>query len=440
MSGPPAVLYSADVMCPMASPPLADGGVLAEGDTIAAVGPAARLRAHADREHHLDGVLLPGLVNGHTQVEHADAHALARPTALPDWLRALEGITAGWDRDRWSRSARRGVHRMLRGGATATGDVVTAGPGVPASTRAGLAGDSWVDIAMVDGREQDEVLAALEHSLTRPAPGRRVGIAPRAAYSLDTGTLQALADLAERADAPLHTRAGQAPAEEAAIRHGTGPLAEAARSAGMAFSWLDGGTGLSPVRYLDLFGLLTPRATLAHGVFVKEDDAGLLADRGVAMVCCPRSDERLSEGEAPLERYADCGVRLALGTDSPAAAPDLDMLAEAAAWVSLACRRGLSAWPAPDGRITLEEQALRLATCAGADAMGWGHHSGRLVAGRRADLVGVAVATTPERAYDDVLASGAGRQVLTVLGGVRAARRPDPATPWPAVDHQERRG
>lgn len=431
----PAVLYTADVVCPMSVPPVADGGVLTEGTRVAAVGVADALRADADREHHIDGVLLPGLVNATTQVEHADAHELAGSSPPDEWLAAVGAATDAWEDDRWARSARRGVQLVLRSGTTTTGDLVTRGDAVPASARAGLAGDSWVEIGEVDRREKDAVIRALEHTLTLPAGGRRVGIAARGCAGLDTEVIEALADLAERTGVPLHARVARSAAEVSAIRHGSGPLATAARARGLHFSWLDGGTGLSPVRYLDLFGWLTARTTLAHGVWVSDEDLGLLAERDVTMVCCPRSDALLAGGEAPLDRYARCGVRLALGTDSPAAVPDCDVLADAAAWADLARRQGLRSWPSPAGPVPVEDQALRLATCDGADAMGWGAHAGRLEVGRRADLVGVEVATTPARVAADVLAAGAGRQVLTVLGGVRAARRSSADRPWPAVDH-----
>ncbi|MBA3622190.1 MAG: hypothetical protein H0W51_07715, partial [Euzebyales bacterium] len=74
----PAVLYSADVVCPMARPALADGGVLVVDGRIAAVDQAATLRPSAAREHRVAGVLLPGLVNARTYLEHTDGAFMAR--------------------------------------------------------------------------------------------------------------------------------------------------------------------------------------------------------------------------------------------------------------------------------------------------------------------------------------------------------------------------
>lgn len=405
-------------------------------DIVIAVGEAADLAAQADHVHDHGGVLLPGLVNAHAHLEHADARDLARPGPHHLWAGAVRGLTSDWDERRWTRSAHRGVQAVLRSGATTVGDMVQRGPAVPAASRAGLRGDSWVTIAEVDVTESDDVLAALERTLGLPAAGRRVGMAPAATHLVNPGGIQGMVALAERRGAPLHVPAARSQAEMVAIWSGDGPEAQRLRDAGLKLEWFDGGTGLSPVRYLAQLGALTEATTLAHGVFVEDNEAALLAGLGVAVVCTPRSDELLQAGEAPLERYAQAGVRLALGTDSAAACPDLDVLAEATAWVALGRQRGLMFWPSPVGPITLEEAAVRLLTVDGARAMGWAGQSGILEPGRRADFVVLDLDTTVDAVYRDVVEQGSGRQVLTVLGGLRKARRGSADEPWPVIDHE----
>lgn len=430
----PTALYTADVVLPMTGPPLADGGVLVEEGVVAAVGQADGLRGAADRVHHVAGALLPALVNGHTHLEHSDAGLLARPGPHHAWLQAIDGLTGTWDAERWERSARRGVLENLRAGAATVIDVVTRGPAVPAASRAGLAGSSLVAIDQVDVTMADDVLAALERSLGLPAEGRQVGIAPSAPYRLGSGVLQSLAALAAGRGVPLQVHAAQTPTEVTALREGDGPLAELARTRGMDYEWLDGGTDLTPVRYLDACGVLGPATSIVGGVMTDVLEARLLAERGTTVVCTPRSNALLGIGPIPLERYADTGVALALGSEGAGCSPDADLLAEAAAWVELARERGLGFWPSAVGPIGLEEQALRLATCDGARALGLGARAGVLEPGRDADLLGVELATTPATAYSDLIAGGAGRQVLTVVAGVRKSRRDGAGTPWPELD------
>lgn len=417
----------------MDGPPIGAGAVLVDGERIVAVGPERELLQAADRIVHVPGVILPGLVNAHAHLEHAAAAALATEPALHRRQEAVGRLTRGWSQDQWQRSARHSVLAALRAGATAVGDVVGEGAGVPAAHRAGLVGTSWVEVAWVDVEHHDRVLAGVERALGLPAGGRSVGIAADAVCTLGTGVLQGLVALAGRHRVPLHVHAAQSRSEVLAISRGAGPFADLARARGYEFEWLDGGAELTPVRYLDACGALSPRTAVSHGVWVDDDEVDILAARGATVVLCPRADAGLGTAEAPLERYAEAGVPLALGTEGLAAVADLDPLGEAAAWRALAERRGMAAWPGSQER-SLEEQAIRLITVDGAAAMGWGEQAGVLAAGRRADLVGVALATTPDRVYADLLGAGQGRQVLTVAAGVRRSRRDDPDEPWPPID------
>lgn len=429
----PPVLYTADVVCPMSGPPLQAGGVLVNNGVIVAVSDRASLVRDAAREHHVEGVLLPGLVNGHTHLELTDAAQLAQPGPYPAWLTAVDGLTATWSDERWSRSAHRGVLAAVRAGSTLVCDVVTQGAAVPAASRAGLRGTSYVEVAGVDATTVDVVAEQVEATLTLPAEGRAVGIGLHSPPRLGTGVIRRLAATARASATPLTIHAGASSAEAAALR-GDGPLAAAARARGFAYEWLDHPVTASIISYLDALGALTSRTSVLHGVWIEPADARRLAARSSTVVLCPRASARLSDGDIPLERYADAGVSLALGTESLAAVDDLDVLAEAAAWAALAHDRGVSLWPTPAGLVAPAEAAIRLATVDGARALGWGGVAGRLEPGARADLVGIHLDTTADTVYRDLVERGAGRQVLTVLAGVRKARRADADQPWAELD------
>jgi len=89
------------------------------------------------------------------------------------------------------------------------------------------------------------------------------------------------------------------------------------------------------------------------------------------------------------------GVRVALGTDSLASNPDLDLLAEAR---FLRCR---DADVAP-------AVLLRLATLAGAEALGWADQTGSLEPGKSADLAIVALPGQDRADPHDLVLAGDG--------------------------------
>ena len=65
-------------------------------------------------------------------------------------------------------------------------------------------------------------------------------------------------------------------------------------------------------------------------------DLDRLAARGATLVTCPRSNGHTGAGAPPIEEFYTSGVRVAVGTDSLASAPDLNVFAELATMRALA--------------------------------------------------------------------------------------------------------
>jgi cytosine/adenosine deaminase-related metal-dependent hydrolase len=123
----------------------------------------------------------------------------------------------------------------------------------------------------------------------------------------------------------------------------------------------------------------------AHGNYLNES---ISLPQTSTIVYCPRTHAAFGHPPHPFQKLLAAGVRVALGTDSLASNPDLDVLAEA----RFLHRRH----PEVPG-ATL----LCLATLWGAEALGWGDHCGSLVKGKSADLVILPLPSTePPDAHD----------------------------------------
>ena len=114
-----------------------------------------------------------------------------------------------------------------------------------------------------------------------------------------------------------------------------------------------------------------PAAIFAHGNYLP-DAISLSPQQSIAY--CPRTHAAFGHSPYPLRRYLDRGFRIALGTDSLASNPDLDVLAEA--------RFAKHCHPDVSGA-----EILRMATLAGAESLGFANVCGSLEAGKSADLV-----------------------------------------------------
>jgi cytosine/adenosine deaminase-related metal-dependent hydrolase len=115
-----------------------------------------------------------------------------------------------------------------------------------------------------------------------------------------------------------------------------------------------------------------------HGVQLTDGELRRLADIGATLVTCPRSNEWVGAGPPPVSRFFASGVPIAVGTDSLASCPDLNVFSEVAALRRLAPEVAAS-------------RLLHAATLGGASALGFGEVAGTLSVGRRAEVIAVAV-------------------------------------------------
>jgi cytosine/adenosine deaminase-related metal-dependent hydrolase len=143
--------------------------------------------------------------------------------------------------------------------------------------------------------------------------------------------------------------------------------------------------GGSPVQFLDESGFLDGRLLVVHGVQMTTTDLDRLVARGTTLVTCPRSNGHTGAGAPPIEDFYNYGVKVAVGTDSLASSPDLNVFSE------LATLRALA--PTVSAGALLDS-----ATRQGARALGFDADYGTIEPGKSARLL--AISLPPE--IDDV--------------------------------------
>ena len=79
--------------------------------------------------------------------------------------------------------------------------------------------------------------------------------------------------------------------------------------------YLDHAYPQGPIHYLDDIGMLSPRLSVAHAVWIRPDEMDLLAERGVTVAVNACSNLSLRSGIAPVVEMHRRGVPLAMGMD-----------------------------------------------------------------------------------------------------------------------------
>ena len=140
--------------------------------------------------------------------------------------------------------------------------------------------------------------------------------------------------------------------------------------------------GIGALAQLDRAGLLGPKCTLGHGVWLTEAEVERVAETGTRICHNCSSNLRLRSGVASLNHWEKRGVRVAIGIDEAGLNDDRDMLVEMRMVLRQHRTPGMEAEDVPT-----PAQVFRMATEHGAATTGFGDTIGRLIPGAHADVV-----------------------------------------------------
>ena len=383
------IRYHAAWILPIVEPPIRDGWVAVDRGRIVAYGAyggvARRAQGDGAREIDLGNVaLMPGLVNAHTHLELSYLHDEVPPaSAFVTWVR---GVMAARRRrpDPHAPEIMDGIERAvaacLASGTAVVGDIsntlATFGP----LTKSDLAAVVFYELIRFNAPDPEGLVGAACRDIEALGATERVraGLAAHAPYSVAPLVLRAIREAVDRdpfGACSIHL--SESVEEVEFIKTGQGPWRALLEEVGAWDpAWVP--PGGSPVRFLDDTGFLNAHVLAVHGVQMTRDDLARLAAHGTTLVTCPRSNGHTGAGAPPIADFYDSGVRVAVGTDSLASAPDLNLFAE------LATMRALAP-SVPPSRL------LASATVDGAYALGFDADYGTIESGKLARLIAVEV-------------------------------------------------
>lgn len=422
------VLYSADWVLPISSPPIHRGAVLVNGGQIVWVGRQSELASfNTDEivEEKLGAaVLMPGLVNAHTHLELTTLRGFLEGFEFREWLRTLHAVRSEvLSSEDLVDASRLGIAEALRHGITTMADTSESATPLQAMNELGVRGIVYVEVFGPNPSEANESLARLRDKVAALKAAEteqvRVGISPHAPYTVSANLFRITAELAQNEQLPLAVHIAESHAETQFVRDGEGPFALRLRARGITVDATRG----SPIELLENCGVLKATPLLIHAVQVSENDLGIIANNGATIVHCPISNAKLGHGIAPLDLMLAHGIAVGLGSDSVASNDRMHLLEEARqASLFHSLRSGR-----PDSLTA--QQALTLATLGGARALGIDSSVGSLEPGKLADMAAFALPIAngisvynPEVVLVHVL-GGHATALLTVVEGVVRQRQ-----------------
>jgi len=418
------MLLAARYVLPVAAPHIENGAVLVQDGRILEIGELASMRlAHPDEPVRDFGLaaLMPGFVDLHTHLEYSAMRGLVDDLPYAEWkLQVMEKERALAPQD-WEDAAMLGALEALRSGITTVADITDSGASLRAVNASGMRAFVYREVQTMDHNRIDAVMDAAQSDIGEWASSAdkdlvTLGIAPHSAYSCHPELFRRVSDYAISTGTPVTTHLAGSREEYEFVKYGSSVLAfEYRQKWGSDIPWLP--TGVSPVRYVLQWGLMdVPELLAVHCTQIDDEDIDVIATRDVAVAFCPRCNAKLGMGVLPVRKLLNRGVRVGIGTDSPASNNTVDMFDEMR--IGLLIQRAVDA----HSQFHVARKFVKLATLDAARALRLERTVGSLEPGKAADIIAVDLSHThqlPTQYPYSTLVHAANQDnvVFTMVGG-----------------------
>jgi 5-methylthioadenosine/S-adenosylhomocysteine deaminase len=339
-----------------------------QGDMISHIGKGDNKGFQADKSIDAKGgLILPGLINGHTHAAMSLFRGLADDLPLMDWLNNyIFPAESRLDANAVYIGTLLACAEMILSGTTTFCDMYLFEEEVArASKKAGmrsLVGEVLYDFDSPNYGPAENGLKYTENLIQawKDDPLVSIAVEPHALFTCSPPLLTASYELATRYDVPLIIHVAETQSEVDQVKEKYGK---------------------HPVEHLQSLGILGPRLIADHCVHLREKEIRLLAENQVKVIHNPESNMKLASGIAPVPELLANGVTVGLGTDGCASNNNLDLFSEMDTAAKLHKIKTM------DTTVMDALTVLRMATIEGAKALGMEDRVGSIERGKKADII-----------------------------------------------------
>ncbi len=326
-----------------------EGELCVEGSKITYVGKERsqedvdRSGVRFDRTIDCEGnLLMPGFKNAHTHSGMTLMRSYADDLPLQEWLETkIFPLEAKMSDEDCALLTKLAILEYLTSGITAIMDMYLSPEAIAKACE-----ETGMRVVQVSGINKFgpslEVFEERYNKLNGRHPLSSYKMGFHAEYTCDKELLEKLSDLAHKYKAPMYT-------------HNSETLREVEECKGRY--------GMTPTEFLDSLGLFDFGGGGYHCCHMSDKDFEIFKMRGLSAVTNPGSNTKLASGIAPVKRFLDEGINVAIGTDGPSSNNCLDMFRE------MFLVTGLAKLREKDASVVGGMEVLKMATVNGAKAM-----------------------------------------------------------------------
>ncbi len=344
-----------------------------------------QIKANARHESDCDlgeVVLLPKLVNAHTHLEFSD---LTSPIGAPgapitDWIPLVISNRRSKNSAQTGEAVESGIIESIEAGTAAVGEIASCAwwKDFIHSVR-----DIHVRIFIERiGNQAQQVAKNLDEAKDWMNDLKQLmrdhfeqlsfGLSPHATYSVHPELFSSLIELAKANNLPVAMHLAESREELQWLKSGDGPFLDLIQKLGAMGSRP---SGQRPLNYLESLAAVS-KCLVVHGNYLDDEELEFVSRNRhrLSVVYCPRTHQFFEHEPYRLEKMLDRGINVAVGTDSRASNPDLNV------WRELSTIRRVHTGIDP-------QLILKMGTVNGARALGVDSKLGSLSNGKHAEFL-----------------------------------------------------
>lgn len=351
--------------------------ILIDGERIALVVPEIpqKLMYMADEVVNAFGkIVMPGLINAHTHAYMSLFRNYADDLEFFDWLDKVQAVEEKMTEEDCYWGTMLSAAEMIKSGTTCFVDmnIKSAREGFtegPSAACAGAVNDSGIRAVISRGlagvADSEESImkfgqASAEMDAFKDNERITFMYGPHAPYSCMADYLQKLTAAAKERGIgqTIHLSESELEMKNMEAEHGT-----------------------TPIQYVNSLGVFDVPVIAAHCVNATDEDIRIMKEKGVSVAINPKSNMKLGNGFAPVDKFLEAGLNICLGTDGCGSNNCQNMFAEMN--VAALVYKGAT----KKARCFDAVEVLKAATIGGAKAIGMEGDLGIIAPGALADII-----------------------------------------------------
>ncbi len=364
---------SARWVFPVDKLPIENGCVQIEGERIVAIGSKDSIKDQSAPTLYYDQhVIIPGLVNCHTHLDLSGSKLAINPgDPFTQFLSKVIQFRRNLSPAQLEQDYKKGLQQILQSGTTLVGDIHTADIGYPLLNQTPIHSVLFREAIGLPKENARNAWSKLAQWLKdHPSTDRcKIGISPHAPYTVRAYLFRVIASYATIHQLPVAIHLAESPDEEELMLGGESPLAAFLANLGVL---AEEGFVKSYAEIAQYYHHVK-NVHYVHTNNLYSDDPNF---KNAYRVICPRTQRQFGYVGGPIEEIRRGRMplkRVALGTDSLASNPDLDLFREMQFLYQL--------------RPDCAEEILRMGTLTGAEILQWHKQTGSITPGKYADLL-----------------------------------------------------